>query len=344
VGEERRDFFISYTSADRTWAEWIAWELEAAGYTTLIQAWDFRPGTDWAIKMQEGTTEWNRILAVLSPRFFESKFTSAEWSSAFAKDPTGELGLLIPVRVAECEPPGLLRARTYIDLVGLAEDAVRKKLLDGVKQGRAKPAKAPSFPGSAKSRPEFPPTKIEAQRQTKEEISQQTQPAPAAPRTIHNLPFAPNPAFTGRDGELKNLSEQFQKGGEVAVIQTVAVHGLGGVGKTQLAVEYAWKHLSDYDAVFWVKADSPEALDGGLAALASLLRLPEAGERVQAVQTKAVLGWLQGHQRWLLIADNADTDAAARTGPRLLPSNRNRQYPHHLAAQPLACKYATSAA
>src|SRR5271165_6893671 len=155
VGEERRDFFISYTSADRTWAEWIAWELEAAGYTTLIQAWDLRPGTDWAIKMQEGTTEWNRILAVLSPRFFESKFTSAEWSSAFAKDPTGELGLLIPVRVAEFDPPGLLRARTYIDLVGLAEDAVRKKLLDGVKQGRAKPAKAPSFPGSAKSRPEF---------------------------------------------------------------------------------------------------------------------------------------------------------------------------------------------
>src|SRR6202140_3966761 len=113
VGEERRDFFISYTSADRTWAEWIAWELQAAGYTTLIQAWDFRPGTDWAIKMQEGATECNRILAVLSPCFFESKFTSAEWTSAFAKDPTGELGHLIPVRVAECEPVGLLHARTY---------------------------------------------------------------------------------------------------------------------------------------------------------------------------------------------------------------------------------------
>jgi hypothetical protein len=80
-----RDFFISYRSADRPWAEWIAWELEAAGYTTLIQAWDFRPGTDWAVKMQEGTTEWSRILAVLSPHFFESKFTRAEWTSVFAK-------------------------------------------------------------------------------------------------------------------------------------------------------------------------------------------------------------------------------------------------------------------
>jgi len=58
-------------------------------------------------------------------------------TSAFAKDPSGELGLLIPVRVAECEPPGLLRARIYIDLIWLPEKAARQKLLDGVKQGRA---------------------------------------------------------------------------------------------------------------------------------------------------------------------------------------------------------------
>jgi len=132
------------------------------------------------------------------------------------------------------------------------------------------------------------------------------------PRKIHNLPFAPNPAFTGRGPELKKLHEELQKQVEVAVTQTVAVHGLGGVGKTQLAVEHAWKHLSDYDAVFWVKADSQEALDVGLAALASLLSLPEAGEPEQAVQTKAVLDWLHGHERWLVIADNADTDAATK--------------------------------
>jgi TIR domain len=90
VDEVHRDFFITYTSADRAWAEWIAWELETAGYTTLIQAWDFRPAIDWAIKMQEGATEWSRVLAVLSPRFFESKYTKAEWSSAFARDPTGD--------------------------------------------------------------------------------------------------------------------------------------------------------------------------------------------------------------------------------------------------------------
>jgi hypothetical protein len=121
---------------------------------------------------------------------------------------------------------------------------------------------------------------------------------------IHNLPFPPNPTFTGRDLELKNLSEQLQKVGEMAITQTIAVHGIGGVGKTQLAVEYAWKHLGDYDAVLWVKADSPEALDASLAALAPVLGLPEANEREQAIQTKAVLDWLHGHERWLPSSSN----------------------------------------
>jgi len=130
--------------------------------------------------------------------------------------------------------------------------------------------------------------------------------------TIHNLPFPPNPTFTGRDSEMKELRERLLKGGGVAITQAIAVHGLGGVGKTQLAVEYAWKYLADYNAALWVNANSPEALDASLAALASLLGLREAEEREQAVQIKAVLGWLGEHERWLIIADNADTEQVAK--------------------------------
>ena len=105
----------------------------------------------------------------------------------------------------------------------------------------------------------------------------------------------------------------------MAVTQTVAVHGLGGVGKTQLAVQYAWKYLGEFDAVLWARAESPEALEASLADLASLLQLPEAQEPEQAVQSRAVLGWLGDHDRWLLIADNADTEAAVRAVLERLP-------------------------
>ena len=53
------DFFVSYNSADRSWAEWIAYQLEAAGYTTTIQAWDFRPGSNFVLDMQRAATESN---------------------------------------------------------------------------------------------------------------------------------------------------------------------------------------------------------------------------------------------------------------------------------------------
>jgi len=87
-----RDFFISYTAVNRPWAEWIAVQLEAAGYTTLLQAWDFRPGSDLVHQMQQATSSAGRTIAVLSPAYFESGFGEAEWRAAFVKDPTGSWG------------------------------------------------------------------------------------------------------------------------------------------------------------------------------------------------------------------------------------------------------------
>ena len=52
-GLQRRDFFISFSSADRAWAEWIASELEAAGYTTFFQHWDVGPGSNFMLEMHK---------------------------------------------------------------------------------------------------------------------------------------------------------------------------------------------------------------------------------------------------------------------------------------------------
>jgi hypothetical protein len=141
------DFFISYTHVDRSWAEWIAWQLEAAGYTTVIQAWDFRPGGNFVLDMQRAAAESARTIAVLSPDYLQSGFTAAEWTAAFARDPTGTQGLLLPVRIQDCELRGLLPQIVYIDLVGLEPEAARERLLAGVRWQREKPTQEPEFPG-----------------------------------------------------------------------------------------------------------------------------------------------------------------------------------------------------
>jgi hypothetical protein len=139
-------FFISYNKADRIWAEWIAWHLEEAGYTTIIQAWDFRPGMNFVFEMHEAVQQADRTIAVLSTNYLEALYTYPEWQAAFKQEPRGEQGILVPVRIQECTPPGFLGLISYIDLVGLDETAARETLLDGVRQGRHTPQRPRSFP------------------------------------------------------------------------------------------------------------------------------------------------------------------------------------------------------
>src|SRR5213592_4708698 len=103
-----RDFFISYNTADRAWAEWIAWQLEEAGYTTVLQAWDFVPGSNFVVEMDRAAKQTKRTVAVLSPNYLAASFTQPEWGSAFAGDPTGVKRKVVPVRVVACDPLGLL--------------------------------------------------------------------------------------------------------------------------------------------------------------------------------------------------------------------------------------------
>ncbi|MFV2045430.1 MAG: toll/interleukin-1 receptor domain-containing protein [Anaerolineales bacterium] len=158
----KRDFFISYNRADQTWAGWIAWELETAGYSTVLEAWDFRPGSNFVLEMQRAAEQAERTIAVLSPDYISANFAHPEWAAAFAQDPTGEKGMLLPVRVREVDVRGLLLPIIHIDLVDKQESEARDELLKGVLLGRAKPSEPPGFPGelqpSLQDRPSFPGT------------------------------------------------------------------------------------------------------------------------------------------------------------------------------------------
>jgi hypothetical protein len=140
-----KDFFISYNRADKQWAEWIAWTLEEASYSIVIQAWDFRPGGNFVLDMQRAAAESQKTIAVLSESYLKSSYTQPEWAAAFANDPQSLERKLIPVRVKECKPEGMLRPIVYVDLVGLSESEAKQTLLDALQQ-RAKPEQKPAFP------------------------------------------------------------------------------------------------------------------------------------------------------------------------------------------------------
>jgi hypothetical protein len=117
--------FISYNRADRDWAEWIAGAIERAGYQPILDVWNFPPGENFVLRMQEAATESDLTLAVLSKDYLEALYTQPEWAAAFAKDPTGKERKLIPVRVAACSLTGMLSQIICIDLVGLGEQGRR---------------------------------------------------------------------------------------------------------------------------------------------------------------------------------------------------------------------------
>ena len=142
-----KDFFISYNHTDQAWAKWIAWKLEEAGYSTVIDVWDFRPGSNFVLEMQRAATEANRTVAVLSQKYLESSFTTPEWAAAFAQDPQGIKRKLVPVRIAPCELTGILAPINYLDLVGLPEADASTALL-GAFSARNKPSLPPAFPGA----------------------------------------------------------------------------------------------------------------------------------------------------------------------------------------------------
>ena len=137
VSHSKRDFFVSFTQADRAWATWVAWALEGAGYSVFFQDWDFKG--NFILEMDKAHAQSRRTIAVLSPDYLASRFAAPEWAARFAQDATSEHDLLIPVRVRPCALDGLLAQVVYVDLVGCGEAAAREKLLRRVEGIRLKP-------------------------------------------------------------------------------------------------------------------------------------------------------------------------------------------------------------
>ncbi|MEO6887828.1 MAG: tetratricopeptide repeat protein, partial [Ktedonobacteraceae bacterium] len=153
-------------------------------------------------------------------------------------------------------------------------------------------------------------TETESEQTSQEEALPPDQALSAPGRRISSgawtIPYPRNAFFTGREDLLHELHARLGRDHSLALTQAQALSGLGGIGKTQTAIEYAYRYANDYTAIFWISAETHESIVSSFVAIAEVLKLSEREEKEQSRVIAAVNGWLNSHRDWLLIFDNVE--------------------------------------
>lgn len=312
------DVFLSYNSLDREIVRQIAAHLSLKRYN--LRPWldveELRPGFPWQDGLEEAM-KTTLAAAICEGGHGEGSWQKPEIRACLSQMVERALPVIPVLLPGAPEKPDLnlfLRNNTWVDLrKGLAEEGLERL-----------------YWGITGKKCELPP-----------------RPHLAGP-PLHNLPFPPLlDLFKGRDEELRRLESALDDPGRTtAFTQSEAITGLGGVGKTRLAVEHAWRCGHRYTAAFFVPTESRKALRSGFAHLAgpALLNLLERTAPSEDEAVAAVLRWLREHPGWLLILDNvAGKDAAVAVGEilpalsegRVLITSRLKEWPATIRTQRL---------
>jgi tetratricopeptide (TPR) repeat protein len=312
----RDQVFISYSHQDEKWLGKLQTMLKPLVRQNSISVWDdkkIKAGEKWEEEIQRALARANVAVLLVSPNFLGSDFI-VEHELPPLLEAAKEKGLVIFwIHLKWClyeeteikdyqaahdisKPLDSLsptdQSRVLREICRKLKDATLETERSAAPGGIAAGTLASSLPGAGR---------------TDRGLLSSTKSA------FSNLPER-NTFFTGREGVLTELQEALAAHGRAVL------SGMGGIGKTQTAVEYAYRHMDEYVCTLWATADSREALLSSYVAIADLLNLPEAGTKIQTDALGALKRWFSSQKGWLLILDNAGDFDTVRG---FLPSGKN---------------------
>ncbi|HWF96038.1 MAG TPA: tetratricopeptide repeat protein, partial [Xanthobacteraceae bacterium] len=278
------DYFISYTSSDRDWAQWIGKELEALAHTPHIHEWEIKGGEDIYAWMEARHDAADHVLCVVSDEYLKAPYSTLERDAALWQAAKNRTAFVLFVVVKPCRLPTLIDHIRRCELFGVPEDAARTRFREFM-SAREAPAMA-AFPG-----------KVFA---------------------VSNIPIRVPTHFMGRDHELAAIAAALKtptppspaSGGGSGWGAVATLHGMRGVGKTTLAASYAQAHRGDYRATWWIRAQTEAGMRADLVALGVRLGWVAADDKEQPALAAVMERLRHEGEGILLIFDNA-TDANA---------------------------------
>ncbi|MGW1025282.1 FxSxx-COOH system tetratricopeptide repeat protein [Streptomyces sp. NPDC002577] len=296
---------LVYVAENRMWADWIESVLIRAGCRVTLRDLSHEAAAD--VPAASGVDA--RTLVLLSPSFLKSRRAEATWHSLAQSTGLGNHDhQLYPLRIEDARLTAAYLEYNPVDLNRVDEQQCLAALLRCV---------------------DLTPQALDG-----------TEPGPRFPGKVPGIWNAPlrNTTFTGRDPVLDQLRDQLSGGVSAVLPQPQALYGLGGVGKTQVAIEYVHRFLADYDLVWWISAEETEQVVASLAELAGRLGAPADDMALACSEAIRLLSRGTPTDRWLLVFDNADDPAqltryfpSAGSG-HILVTSRNQAWAQHGAS------------
>jgi tetratricopeptide (TPR) repeat protein len=293
------EVFYSYADADDALLNKLDRHLSQLRHTNRIVTLhrrNIQPGEDWQKAIDQYLNTASLILLLISSDFLASDYLAGvELQRALERHKQGEAHV-IPILLRSCD----WEDAPFTHLQMVPRNHLPLDLWSNLDEGLTCVAK-----------------EIRAALENDHVLPSDLDPTVPRRGQIWNIPYARNPFFTGREELLNDLHASLHRQQTTDLLQPQQISGLGGVGKTQLALEYAYRFRTQYEAVFWINAETRETLTSGSAGLALDLNLPLKDEQDQQSIVQAVTRWLQTHHNWLLILDNVED--LALLPPFLLP-------------------------